>query len=248
MNSLQFLSYLIEQYGLYAVFFLTMIEGDITLLVAGVVAQSVFVDEGILKGYGFAKVLRWGTLGGVASDNLAYGAGRSFAKTVRGFRFYRSAMPRIERLTNRFGALSIFLSKYIYGLRWASCTFYGVGRMPYLRFLALSAGSCVVWVCLLSGVGYFFSSAVMGLIGDFRHVGKILLVIVVAGVLCFYLIKRLWLSKKVEAAQPERLQEIEQAAIEGIKELSGEIQEKIHLKSARRRSADPGITRSGYPF
>jgi hypothetical protein len=39
----------------------------------------------------------------------------------------------------------------------------------------------------------------------------------------------------VELAQPERLQEIEHAAIEGIKELSGEIQEKIHLKSARRR-------------
>jgi len=58
---------------------------------------------------------------------------------------------------------------------------------------------------------------------------------VVAGVLGFYLMKRLWLSKKVEEAQPERLQEIEQAAIEGIKDLSGEIQEKIHLKSARRR-------------
>ncbi len=118
MNSLQYLSHLIEQFGLYAVFFLTMIEGDITLLLAGVLAHSGFFDEGILKGYSFAKVLLWGTLGGVASDNLAYGAGRGFGQTVRGFRFYRSAMPRIERLTNRFGALSIFLSKYIYGLRW----------------------------------------------------------------------------------------------------------------------------------
>ena len=235
MNSLQFLSYLIEQYGLYAVFFLTMIEGDITLLLAGVLAHSGFFDEGILKGYGFAKVLLWGTLGGVASDNLAYGAGRSFAKTVRGFRFYRSAMPRIERLTNRFGALSIFLSKYIYGLRWASCTFYGVGRMPYLRFLALSAGSCVVWVCLLSGVGYFFSSAVMGLIGDFRHVGKILLVIVIAGILGFYLIKRLWISKKVEEAVPDKLHDIEQAAVGGLKDLKEEIQQKIHLKPRRRK-------------
>src|SRR6266436_1003088 len=230
MNSLQYLSHLIEQFGLYAVFFLVIIEGDITLMLAGVLAHSSFFGE-----YSFARVLLWGTLGGVASDNFAYLAGRVFGKTVRGFRFYRSAKPRLERLTNRFGALSIFLSKYIYGLRWASCTFYGVGRMPYLRFLALSAGSCFAWVCLLSGVGYFFSSAVMGLIGDFRHVGKILLVIVVAGVLGFYLIKRLWLSKKVEEAQPERLQEIEHAAIESIRELSGEIQEKIHLKAARRR-------------
>src|SRR5713226_5396037 len=213
MNSLQFLSHLIEQYGLYAVFFLVLIEGDVTLLLAGVLAHSGFFDD-----HGFA------------SDNLAFAAGRVFGKTVRDFRFYRIAKPRIERLTDRFGTLSIFLSKYIYGLRWASCTFYGVGRMPYLRFLPLSLGSCFVWVLILSGVGYSFSTAVMGLIGDFRHLGKILLVIVVVGVAGVYLIKRTWISKKVEEVVPERLHEIEHAALEGLKELKDEIREKIHLK------------------
>jgi membrane protein DedA with SNARE-associated domain len=230
MNSLQFLSQLIELYGLYAVFFLAMIEGDITLLLAGVLAHNAFFGS-----YSFARVLLWGTLGGFASDNLAFAAGRAFSNTVRDFRFYRRAQARMERLTHHFGTLSIFVSKYIYGLRWASCTFYGVARMRYVRFLPLSLASCFLWVFILSGIGYFFSSAVMGLIGDFRHVGKVLLVIVVGGVLAFYLIKRLWISKRVEAAQPERLQKIEHAAIEGIKELSEEIQEKIHLKSPRRR-------------
>src|SRR5260370_31069158 len=163
MISLQFLSHLIEQYGLYAVFFLVMMEGDITLLLAGVLAHSGFFDDGLIANHGFLKVLFWGTLGGVASDNLAYAAGRLFGQTVRGFRFYRIAKPRLQRLADRFGALSIFLSKYIYGLRWASCTFYGVGRMRYLRFLPLSLGSCFVWVLILSGVGYSFSTAVIGL-------------------------------------------------------------------------------------
>jgi len=225
MTSLQFLSQLIEQYGLYAVFFLVMLEGDITLLLAGVLAHSAFFGD-----YSFARVLLWATLGGVASDNLAYAAGRGFSKTVRDFHFYRSARPRLERLTYLFGGLSIFLSKYIYGLRWASCIFYGVGRMRYWRFLLLSMGSCFLWVCVLSGTGYFFSSAVIGLIGDFRHVGKILLVIVLVGVLTVYWVKRLWLSKKVEEVEPERLQQIEHKAIEGFKELKEEIREKIHLK------------------
>ncbi|HVS21278.1 MAG TPA: DedA family protein [Pyrinomonadaceae bacterium] len=225
MTSLHFLSQLIEQYGLYAVFFLAMIEGDITLLLAGVLAHNAFFGD-----YSFARVLLWGTLGGVASDHIAYAAGRGFGKTVRGFRLYRGAKPRLERLTDRFGTLSIFLSKYIYGLRWASCTFYGVGRMRYLRFLPLSLASCFLWVFVLSGVGYFFSSAVMGLIGDFRHAGKILLVIVIVGVVGFYLIKRVWLSKRVEEAKPERLQEFEHAAIESLKELKEEIRGKIHLK------------------
>ncbi len=235
MSSLHFLSHLIELYGLYGVFALVMIEGDLTLLLAGVLAHTGFFDDGLLKGYGFAKVLFWGTLGGFASDNLAYGAGRLFSGTVRNFRFYRSASPRIERLSNRFGTLSIFISKYVYGLRWASCAFYGVARMRYLRFVPMSLGSCFLWVFILSGVGYFFSSAVMGLIGDFRHVGKILLGILIGGVVVFYLIKRRWVSKKVEAAKPEQLQKIEHAAIEGLKEIKDEIQEKIHFKKPRHR-------------
>src|SRR5205807_4802252 len=207
-----------------------MFEGDLTLLLAGVLAHSGFFDDGLLQGYGFAKVLVWGTLGGFASDNLAYGAGRIFSGTVRKVRFYRRSQERLERMTQRFGPLSIFLSKYIYGLRWASCTFYGVARMPYLRFVPLSFGSCFLWVFILSGVGYFFSSAVMGLIGDFRHVGKILLGILIGGIVVFYLIKRRWVSKRVEEVQPERIQEIEHKAIEGLKELKDEIREKIHLK------------------
>ena len=228
MTSLEFLSQLIEQYGLYAVFFLVMIEGDITLLMAGVLAHSAFFGDSATAS--FARVLVWGTLGGVASDNLAYLAGRAFGKTVRNFRFYRGAKERMQRLTDRFGTLSIFLSKYIYGLRWASCTFYGVAHMPYVRFLLLSLASCFLWVLVLSGIGFFFSTAVMGLLGDFRRLGKALLVIVIVGILGFYLIKRVWLSKKVEEAEPEKLHEIEHAAIEGLKELKEEIREKIHLK------------------
>ena len=230
MTSLQFLSHLIELYGMYAVFVLVMIEGDLTLLLAGVLAHSGFFDDGLIKGYGFAKVLLWGSIAGFVSDNLAYSAGRIFSGPVRNFRFYRHASQRIERMTNRFGTLSIFISKYVYGLRWASCTFYGVARMRYLRFVPLSLGSCFLWVFLLSGVGYFFSSAVMGLIGDFRHVGKILLGILIGGVMFFYLIKRRWVSKRVEEIKPERLQQIEHAAIESVKELKEEIKEKIHLK------------------
>src|SRR6266851_353471 len=214
MHSLDFLYDLIGQYGLYAVFILVMLEGDITLLLAGVLAHSHLFGD-----HSFAWVLLWGTLGGCASDNVAYFAGRAFCQTVREFRFYRVAKPRIERLTNKFGSLSIFLSKYIYGLRWASCIFYGVGRMPYFRFMLVSLGSCFVWVSVLSGAGYFFSEAVVGIIGDFQRLGKVLLVIVVVGIVAFYLTERLWLSKKVEAADPERLQELEQAAQEKLHDL-----------------------------
>jgi membrane protein DedA with SNARE-associated domain len=237
---LDFLYDFIGRYGLYAVFLLVMIEGDITLLLAGVLAHSYFFGD-----HSFAWVLLAGTLGGTASDNIAYLTGREFRKGVRDIRFYRAAKPRMERLTNNFGGLSIFLSKYIYGLRWASCIFHGVGRMPYLRFMLLSFSSCFAWVLLLSGAGYFFSGAVIGVIGDFQRLGKVLLVIVVVGIAGFYLAERFWLSKKVEEADPERLQELEQAAQEKLQGLKQEFQEHIPFKQSRREDEKKRVDTKG---
>ena len=219
---------LLGWYGIYAVFLLVMVEGDITLLLAGVLAHSHFFGK-----HSFAWVVLAGTLGGAASDNIAYFVGRQFRKGVRDIGFYRKAQPRMERLTRKFGTLSIFLSKYIYGLRWASCIFYGVSRMPYLRFLILSLTSCFAWVLVLSGAGYFFSGAVIGIIGDFQRLGKVLLVIVLIGIVGFYLAERFWLSPKVEEADPERLQEFEQAAQERLQDLRQEFQEHIPFKQTR---------------
>jgi membrane protein DedA with SNARE-associated domain len=238
---LDFLYDFIGRYGLYAVFILVMIEGDITLLLAGVLAHSYFFGD-----HSFAWVLLEGTLGGAASDNIAYLTGREFRKGVRDIRFYRAAKPRMEKLTNNFGGLSIFLSKYIYGLRWASCIFHGVGRMPYVRFVILSLASCFAWVFLLSGAGYFFSGAVIGIIGDFQRLGKVLLVIVVVGIIGVYLIERFWVSKKVEEADPERLQGLEQAAQEKLQGLRQEFQEHIPFKQSRQEDSKKVIeTKSG---
>jgi membrane protein DedA with SNARE-associated domain len=233
---------LVGQYGLYAIFFLAMIEGDITLLLAGVLAHGAYFGE-----YSFVKVLTVGTLGGVAGDGAAYGMGRGFRSTVREYRFYCAARPRIERMTKTFGPLSIFLSKYVYGLRTACCVFYGVGKMRPSHFVPLSVVSCFVWVLLLSGAGYLFHSAITNFIGDFQRLGKFLLVFVVLGVGGFYLVERYWLAPKVEEADPERVQELEHAAEDLIKDTVEEIKEHLPGTHARRAKetppADGGQTR-----
>jgi hypothetical protein len=98
----------------------------------------------------------------------------------------------------------------------------------------VSLGSCFLWVFILAGAGYFFSGAVMGLIGDFQRLGKVLLVIVIVGIVTFYLTERFWLAKKVEQANPERLQEFEHAASEKLQDLRQEFQEHIPFKPQRR--------------
>ena len=81
---------LLRQYGLWVVFFGAMIEGDLTLLMAGVLARSGL--------FTFQEALLVGTSGGVAGDLIGYLIGHSFRGRVRTMRFYMRAKPRIERI------------------------------------------------------------------------------------------------------------------------------------------------------
>lgn len=210
---------IIETYGIYAVFFLCTVEGDITLLISGVLANSSFFGH-----YSFIKVIIFGTLGGMVGDSVGYGVGRTFHENAKDYRFYKIAQPRIERLIDKFGGSAIIISKYIYGIRVAMCIFYGVGKMPFLRFVMLDAISCGLWVTILAGTGYFFSGAITSMIGDFRQIGIALFFIVMAGIIAFYIIERFWLSERVEDASPETILKIEEKLL-AVEEVA---QEKLH--------------------
>lgn len=218
---------LIQQYGVYAVFLLCTVEGDITLLISGVLAHSGFFGS-----YSFIKVLFFGTTGGIVGDCIGYGIGRIFHESAKDYRFYQVAQPRIEKLISKFGNSAIIISKYIYGIRVAMCVFYGVARMPFPRFLALSAISCFLWVFVLSSVGYFFSGAITSILGDYEKIGIALFFIVMVGIIVFYVLERYWLSERVEDADPETIQKIEEKlhAVEdiGAKTLQ-DLSERLHL-------------------
>jgi membrane protein DedA with SNARE-associated domain len=226
---MEHISDIIEQFGIYAVFALCTVEGDITLLLSGVMAHGGFFGD-----YSFFKVFLAGTLGGIVGDNIGYFIGRGFRKTIKDYRFYQMARPRIERLIEKFGGFAIIISKYIYGIRAAMCVFYGIGRMPYLRFLFLDVISCAIWALLLAGVGYFFSGAITGIIGDFKRVGVGLFFIVLFGIIVFYVVERYYLSEKVEEAtpNPETIHKIEQK-LHHIEEAAQvklhDIGERLHL-------------------
>src|SRR5215211_3741422 len=229
-----YVNQLVSTFGLPAIFLLTMAEGDITLLLAGVLAHGQAFGD-----YSFLQVLVVGTLAGVASDNVAYALGRAGRSKVKKYRFYCAARPRLERLTNKFGVMSIFISKFTYGLRWGSCAFYGVAKMAYPRFLLLSFASFV------------FHTAIYSLVGNIHDLSYVLLGVVVAvivlGIGGFYFAEKYWLSKKVEEASPEAIQKFEQAAEEKLHEIKDEIQELIPHPLARHKEAPKQKSKENKP-
>ncbi|MBK7704448.1 MAG: DedA family protein [Acidobacteria bacterium] len=224
------LSQLIEQYGIYAVFVLCTVEGDITLLLSGAMAHSSFFGD-----YSFIKIFIAGTLGGMVGDSFGYMIGRVFHEKAKHYRFYQMAQPRIERLIDKFGGFAIIISKYIYGIRAGMCLFYGIAKTPFWRFLMLDAISCATWVLVLAGSGYFFSGAITSILGNFKQVGISLFFVVLVGIIIFYVVERYWLSEKVEEVTPETLHKIE----ERIQVLEDVAQEKLHGLGERLHLTSP---------
>lgn len=234
---------ILAQYGIYAVFALCTVEGDITLLVSGTMAHGGFFGD-----WGFFKVLIAGTFGGMVGDCAGYAVGRIFHENAKDYRFYQVAQPRVEKLIAKFGGSAIIISKYIYGIRVAMCVFYGVGKMPFLRFLSLSAVSCSLWVVFLAGLGYFFSGAITSMIGDFKQVGFALFFIVMFGIIVFYVIERYWLSERVEDADPETILKIEEklVAFEEVgKTTLQDLGERLHLTREPNREEKEKAAESG---
>lgn len=189
---------LIREYGLWAVFFGVMIEGDLTLLFAGVLAHYGL--------FGFWEALLTGTIGGFVGDSISYIVGYSGKKWIKHSNFYRRAQPRLERLSARFGIYSVFLVKYVYGLRTASAVFWGFAHMRYWRrFGPLTALSCGAWALVLTGLGFSFSGAIEVIIGRVRQAGFVLLIafaIAIAIALGLYLFERFIIARRVPEMEP----------------------------------------------
>jgi membrane protein DedA with SNARE-associated domain len=172
---------LLQKYGLWAVFFGTMIEGDLTLLFAGVLARAGL--------FTFEEALAVGIAGGFVGDSLSYMIGARFRGKARSWHFFIRARPRVENLMRRFGVLSVFIVKYVYGLRTTSAIFCGLAHFGFLKFAALTLVSCAVWVGVLAGLGFTFATGIEKLVGDLKRIQIILLVVVII-VATVYVISR----------------------------------------------------------
>ena len=160
----------------------------------------------------------------MVGDCIGYGVGRIFHEKAKDYRFYQMAQPRVEKLIDKFGTFAIIISKYIYGIRAAMCVFYGIGKMPFHRFLILDAISCGTWVLILAGTGYFFSGAITSIIGDFESIGIALFFVILFAVVIIFAVERFWLSEKVEEVNPETVRKIEEK-LHAVEEVA---QEKLH--------------------
>jgi membrane protein DedA with SNARE-associated domain len=178
--------YLILRYGLAAVFVGAGVEGDLTLILAGVAAHLGY--------FSFPTALAAGVGGGFLGDLAWYTLGRVRGPRFRAGRLYRRVGHRIELLSRRLGGAELIASRFVYGTKAASMLFWGLHGMSLLRFVLVDAIGCVVGSLVFTGLGWALSGSAMVLLGRVRRVELWLLGAVLAGAVLVFVIN--WTAKK----------------------------------------------------
>ncbi|MEW5806176.1 MAG: DedA family protein [Acidobacteriota bacterium] len=173
----------IRQYGLMAVFVGVAVEGDATMIFAGVSAHLNLLS--------FFSVCIVGTVAGWVGDTFYYLLGRFAGGYFNKGAKIASASTKAERFTKKFGVWSIFLSRFIWGTRMATMAFWGFHHLSFIRYAIVDLIGCMLWATLLGSLGYCFSKSAELLIGRVRQLEIWLLaafMITIILVLIFHLI------------------------------------------------------------
>jgi membrane protein DedA with SNARE-associated domain len=152
----------LARFGLIGIFAGALIEGDVTMILAGVIAHLGYVA--------LANAILIGTLGGFAADAIAYAAGRFWSTPIRSSRLYRRAGPTIEHVIGLLGPWQILVARFLWGTNLASMALWGIHRLRFVRFAILALLGCAIWAAVLAVLGFFLSSRAALLVGEVKHV------------------------------------------------------------------------------
>ena len=126
------------------------------------------------------------TIAATLGDNLGfalgyYGGRPLLARYQALFRIQNKTVQRGEELFARYGAVTVFFARFVFGMRVLAGPMAGVLRMPWRKFTVFNFLGATLWVTVISGVGYLFGQHWERLAGEVKRIdiaAAILLVIV----------------------------------------------------------------------
>lgn len=130
------------------------LPGDSLLFAAG-----TFAATGALHLPWLLAVL---ILASILGDSVNFTIGNFIGPKVFNYpdsRFLRKEyLERTHRFYEKHGGKTIILGKFMPIIRTFAPFVAGVGRMQYRHFLLINISGALIWICLLTGGGYFFGN------------------------------------------------------------------------------------------
>jgi membrane-associated protein len=138
-----------------------------------------------------------GTLATTAGGELGFALGRYGGRPlIERYRDIFSIRPetvaRGEQLFERYGAPTVFLARFLFGLRVLASLLAGALQMPQRKFAVFNFLGAAVWVTAICSVGYLFGSHWERLAHDLKRLD------LVAGIVVVVVALFLWWRKRRE--------------------------------------------------
>jgi membrane protein DedA with SNARE-associated domain len=101
------------------------------------------------------------TIAATLGDNLGfavgyYGGRPLLARYQALFRIQNRTLERGEEVFARYGAVTVFFARFVFGLRIIAGPMAGVLRMPWRKFMVFNFLGAALWVTVIAGAGYLF--------------------------------------------------------------------------------------------
>jgi membrane-associated protein len=119
-------------------------------------------------------IIAVGTLAAALGDNLGFAlghyGGRPFVARYQAFfRIQDKTLARGESLFERHGALTVFIARFVFGMRIIAGPLAGMLRMHWRKFLFFNFLGAALWVTAISGAGYLFGQHWERLMRDLKR-------------------------------------------------------------------------------
>jgi membrane protein DedA with SNARE-associated domain len=169
------------------------VPGETILLFASFLAYS---EQELRLPY----IILVGTIACTLGDNIGYAighrGGRPLLERYRHiFRIPQRTIERGERLFARYGSVTVFFARFVFGMRIIAGPLAGVLRMPWKQFAIFNFLGAATWVTVISLVGFLFGGEWNQLMRILRRVNL--------GVLVFFVVVALvlWLRHRIARAE-----------------------------------------------
>ena len=161
LHILDLLRSALVQYGYWAVASALALEnagvpvpGETILLMASFLAYSQHELQ-------ISWIIVVGTVAATLGDNLGfalgyYGGRPLLERYTSAFRIRNSMVEQGERLFQRYGVATVFIARFVVGMRIIAGPLAGVLRMPWRKFLVSNFLGAGLWVSVIAGAGYLF--------------------------------------------------------------------------------------------
>ena len=173
---------LFARYGYFVVFFGVLLEN------AGVPVpgETILLAGAALARFGHLSLL-WvisiAIAGAVLGDNVGFLIGRRGGRRLlerhgRLLGLTKARLDQFDAFFTRHGAKTVFIARFVTGLRVVGAVLAGASTLPWGRFLVFNAAGALAWAATFGAVGYALGYSWETIERWIGHLGIVLLVVV----------------------------------------------------------------------